>query len=278
MGGSIALALKKYCSDFSIYGFDINKDHLNYAHENGMLDAELSNENCQMMDIIFIATPVTTVTKVLKNYYPFIKNTEVLITDIGSTKSYICHKVQEEFPELNFIGGHPMTGREVSGPEGALADLFLDKNYILMKNHQGGNRGKVKKLEEIINKIGARIIYLTPEEHDRLVSFTSHLPQFLATAIINELISLEKEQPGIDRLVGQGFLDFTRIAASDPRMWTDIFTTNKDNIIQMVDDLIDRLNEFREMITQEEQQKIHRFIQRGKERRLLLDREKREVE
>lgn len=272
MGGSIALSLKKFRPAFRLCGYDINRNHLDYCLNKGMIDEELNYENSPLMDIIFITTPVTVVLKVIKEYYPYIKNTEVLITDMGSTKFYICDQIKKNFPEINFIGGHPMTGREFSGPEAAVSDLFIDKNYILMNNQGSITSKKANLLEEVIKSIGSRIKYFAPEEHDQLVSFTSHLPQFLATAAINELISFEKEKPGVEVLIGQGFLDFTRIAASDSTMWTDIFLTNSENIIQRVDEFINRLNEFKKAIITENQMKIYKTIQQGKDRRLLLNR------
>src|SRR5690554_48774 len=232
MGGSIALALKKSNPCFELYGLDKQQEHLEYALNNSIIDAKLNTSNCNLMDIIIIATPVKQVITVIKNHYSLFAENKTLITDMGSTKTYICNQVKENFPELNFIGGHPMTGGEVSGPQVAKADLFQSKIYVLIEdsNEDSNKYPGIRELSKIFKGIGARVITLTAEEHDKLVSFTSHLPQLLASSVINELISIENKNKNVNKLIGQGFRDFTRIAASNSEVWTDIFITNKDNI------------------------------------------------
>ncbi|HLV10756.1 MAG TPA: prephenate dehydrogenase/arogenate dehydrogenase family protein, partial [Halanaerobiales bacterium] len=167
MGGSIALALKNNYPHFKLYGLDKQKEHLEYALNNNLIDAELNNSNCNLMDIIIIATPVRQVISVIKNYYSLFKETNTLITDMGSTKTYICNQVKENFPELNFIGGHPMTGGEASGPQVAKADLFQSKIYVLIESsNKGSNKDPgISKLSKLLKGIGARVITLTAEEH-----------------------------------------------------------------------------------------------------------------
>ncbi|HLV10435.1 MAG TPA: prephenate dehydrogenase dimerization domain-containing protein, partial [Halanaerobiales bacterium] len=117
---------------------------------------------------------------------------------------------------------------------------------------------------------GARVITLTAEEHDKLVSFTSHLPQLLASSVINELISIESKNKNANKLIGQGFLDFTRIAASNSEVWTDIFITNKDNISNMIDNIIHQLNFLNEIITNEDRDRLYQVLFSGRKKRIEL--------
>lgn len=267
MGGSMGLAIKKYLPGVKVAGYDLNQNHLNYALKQGMVDQELSPTNIKEMEIIFIAVPVRSIITVLNEIYPEIDLKKTIVTDMGSTKAYLYQQIKEKFPGLRYVGGHPMTGREVSGPQGALADLFQNKNYILFKE-----AGKISsRLTDLLKKIGAEVIYLEPEEHDKLVAFTSHLPQLVATCLVNEIITVEAEFPLLSRLIGQGFLDLTRIAASDPKMWVDIFLTNKDNLITAIDKFTTRLKHFKDILLDEDTEKIAVLMLSGRNKRQQME-------
>ncbi|MDI3546493.1 MAG: prephenate dehydrogenase [Halanaerobiales bacterium] len=267
MGGSMGLAIKKYLPGVKVAGYDLNQNHLNYALKQGMVDQELSPTNIKEMEIIFIAVPVRSIITVLNEIYPEIDLKKTIVTDMGSTKAYLYQQIKEKFPGLRYVGGHPMTGREVSGPQGALADLFQNKNYILFKE-----AGKISsRLTDLLKKIGAEVIYLEPEEHDKLVAFTSHLPQLIATCLVNEIITVEAEFPLLSRLIGQGFLDLTRIAASDPKMWVDIFLTNKDNLITAIDKFTTRLKHFKDILLDEDTEKIAVLMLSGRNKRQQME-------
>lgn len=267
MGGSMGLAIKKYLPGVKVAGYDLNQNHLKYALKQGMIDQELSPTNIKEMEIIFIAVPVRSIIIVLNEIYPEIDLKKTIVTDMGSTKTYLYQQIKEKFPGLRYVGGHPMTGREVSGPQGALADLFQNKNYILFKE-----AGKISsRLTDLLKKIGAEVIYLEPEEHDKLVAFTSHLPQLVATCLVNEIITVEAEFPLLPRLIGQGFLDLTRIAASDPKMWVDIFLTNKDNLITAIDKFTTRLKHFKDILLDEDTEKIAVFMLSGRNKRQQME-------
>lgn len=266
MGGSMTLALKKYNKDITIYGYDNNKKHLTYARKKKLIDYTLVKDNPQNVSIIFVATPVRSIVNVITDLYNSINLTTTIVTDMGSSKKFICQEVKQRFPLLRFVGGHPMTGREVSGPEAAQADLFRDKNYILINN----NVEDLAQIAEIIKGIGSKVITLSPEKHDRLISFTSHLPQFLATVIVNLLNEIIAENPEVIDLIGQGFLDFTRIAASDPRMWTDIFISNKKAVLKNISRLKGKIVEFEEAIKIEDEEHIYELIKKGREQRKEL--------
>lgn len=263
MGGSLALALKKYNNDIVIYGYDTNSGHLTYAKEKKFIDHTLQDDNIQNVSVIFIATPVSSIVKIIADLYDIINLTNTIVTDMGSSKRAICQEVKQRFPLLRFVGGHPMTGRETSGPEAALADLFRNKNYILVNN----NQRDLAQIAEIINGIGGKVITLNSEKHDRLVSFTSHLPQFLATAVVNLLTEIRIENPEVIDLIGQGFLDFTRIAGSDPKIWTDIFISNKKAVLKSIDRLKGKIAEFEEAIKIENEEYIYDLIKNGQEQR-----------
>ena len=267
MGTSLALALKKYLPGVMIAGSDQNQRHLEFNLANQTVNQQLSNDNLGQMELIFVATPVNSTISILGQIKDKINGTKTIVTDLGSTKGEICRSVKKLYPELMFIGGHPMTGKENSGPGAAEADLFVDKSYILTT---GAEPFIEQKLTPLLKKIGARIVFLDPAEHDEMVAITSHMPQLLATAMINQLFEFKEYFPQIQALIGRGFLDLTRIAASNPRMWTDIYRSNRVNLLKTIDQMVTILQHYRKIIQTDNEEAIYDFMTRGREGRLNL--------
>jgi prephenate dehydrogenase len=166
-------------------------------------------------DFVLLAQPVRRILALLGEIDPLVK-TGALITDVGSTKAAIC-AASASITRATFIGGHPMAGREVRGPEGALPTLFENRPWILTSPHSG--------LESIVRTLGAHPVHLSPTDHDRLVALSSHLPQLASTALASLLSETDLRQ-----VAGPGILDMTRLALSSFSLWEDILTTNRDNI------------------------------------------------
>ncbi|MFN7545308.1 MAG: prephenate dehydrogenase [Acidobacteriota bacterium] len=166
-------------------------------------------------DFVLLAQPVRRILSLLGEIEPLVKP-GALITDVGSTKVAIC-AAGAAITRATFIGGHPMAGREVRGPEGALATLFENRPWILTAPHAG--------LEEMVRSLGAQPVQLNPADHDRLVALSSHLPQLAATALASLLSENDLRQ-----VAGPGILDMTRLALSSFPLWEDILSTNRDNI------------------------------------------------
>ncbi len=272
MGGSLALAIKEHLPELEVAGYDKNDKHLQFSRSRDFIDKVLTLENMKEMDIIFLAIPVRSIPAVLSDIISDLNLGKTIITDLGSTKTYLYRNIRKEFPLLNYIGGHPMAGKEISGPEGAAADLFQDRNYILIKSVSEYDNYDL--LISIIKRIGSRLIHLSADEHDRFVSLTSHLPQLLASSLINEVLDSKEDIQEISGLMGQGFLDLSRIAASDPEMWLDIFLTNKENIIDRIDGFIDQLKGLKEILITDKEPEIFNFLLMGKKGRVEIEKVK----
>ena len=271
MGCSLGLSLKKYISKIKIYGDDLKQKNLKYSLENQAIDYKLTETKIKNMDIIFIAVPVKNTLQVIKKIYKYL-DINTIITDLGSTKEQLITEVNKSFPDLKFIGGHPMAGKETSGPQTAEADLFYDKSYIII-NEKNNFSAEKNILKNLLEKIGANIVFLSAATHDKLVAKTSHLPQIMASALISEFIKSEDNQSQVAKLVGTGFLDTTRIAASNPEIWIDIFMTNKDNIVQEIDSIINSLEEFRDNLVSENDDLIFDFLEKTKNKRVAIAKE-----
>ncbi len=270
MGSSMALALRENHPEFIIGGSDLKQEHQEYALSHNYIDFVLSLENISEIDLIFIAVPVNRVLAIIEEIFPVLNLQKTIVTDLGSTKEQIVKEVNAKFSSLKFVGGHPLTGREVSGPRGADKDLYKDKKYILVSNDNSENEQELKILAGLLEQIGSRVIIISSKKHDKILSLTSHLPQLLATNLVDELIENEREYSLLTEFIGTGFLDMTRIAASNAEMWVDIFNSNRKNIIKTLDSFIFKLTQFREVIENKNEEDIYEIMDRaGKKRREL---------
>jgi len=236
IGGSFGFALKEKKPNFKIVGID-KKEIIEKAIARGAIDEGTVNlkEGIKEADIVIIATPVKTIINILTQINPFLKR-GCLVTDTGSTKGQIVERADKVLSkDIFFIGGHPMAGSEEYGIESANPHLFQDRTYILTPTKKS-NLIAIEKIFSLIKMIGANRLILNPLEHDRIVGAVSHLPQVIAVSLINmvsELIQKENNN-NYFKAVGEGFKDMTRIASSPYKVWEDICYTNKEIILEMI--------------------------------------------
>jgi prephenate dehydrogenase len=240
IGGSLGLAFRKLFSKVHILGVGRNKERLEVAMRLGAIDDYRAGCDCALndRDLVILATPVEHILDTLpalgKHLAP-----GAVVTDVGSTKRSICRKAWESLPEyVEFIGGHPVAGREVLGVENSDAKLFANASYIFCPR-PGIKSENVELLHSLALAIGARPSILTPDEHDRAMSYVSHLPQLLSTALAGISIS---EHVAI---CGSGFRDMVRLAGSPYSIWESIFATNRDNIDKALEVFIEHLQMMR---------------------------------
>ncbi|NPA13390.1 MAG: prephenate dehydrogenase/arogenate dehydrogenase family protein, partial [Aquificae bacterium] len=238
IGGSMAVSLKKSGFKGKIYGYDLSKERVKKAKEMGAVDeafTKLEDIPWEDVDLVVVATPVKTFLDVAKQIKPFLKQGTV-ITDVGSVKGDLVEKMEKELAPFRFIGAHPIAGTEKEGIENAVVDLFKNKKLILTIDSEDED---VKKLEKLWTDLGAKVEVMNPHIHDFVFASVSHLPHAVAFALVDALIELSRET-GIDLFLypGAGFKDFTRIAASSPIVWKDIFLENKESVLHSIDSFI----------------------------------------
>lgn len=244
IGGSLALALRNAFPDVYIYGAERDKNVLRQAKRRGIIDASVTGlkEICDC-DLIILATPINKIIATLAEIGRHAKPGSV-ITDVGSTKVDICRAAQRHFPaNVYFIGGHPMTGKERSGLEASDEQLFLRASYLLCPN---GNVPKktVGAFVRFIKAIKAKPLLIDPETHDRLVAYTSHLPQILSTSLANLLVRKGSEEAMI-RLSADGLRDMVRLACSSYTVWKDICQTNQTNLQGAIEEYVTLLTQIK---------------------------------
>lgn len=243
IGGSLGLALKRCCPSIHILGVGRDPERLKIALEMGAVDhwqieVEADFGEC---DLIVLATPVEHILSTLRPLGRRLRPGSV-VTDVGSTKRRICAEAWNCLPrEVEFIGGHPIAGREVTGVENCVAGLLQGAPYVLCPK-PGAPADNLAQLKLLVEKLGATVWTMSPEVHDRSVAWLSHIPQLLSLALAN-LSSKEQLE-----IAGSGFRSMTRLAGSPYSVWESILETNRDNIDRALGELISHLEGVREAL------------------------------
>lgn len=249
IGGSLGLALKKKYPRIKVSGVDINEDIILEAIQRKIIDEGTVQveDGVQDADLIFLAIPFSPMENVTKKILPFLKE-GAIITDVGSIKEDIVSMMEKLIPpHLYFVGGHPMAGSEKCGLEGAHELLFENAVYILTPT-ENTSLPAIEIVKSIIAGLGAKVIFLTAEDHDRKVAAVSHLPHLAASALVEAVGVLEEKEGGYFFLAAGGFRDTTRIASSNSEMWRDILLQNKGSLLPLLDNYIHSLTAFKEYL------------------------------
>jgi prephenate dehydrogenase len=232
MGGSFALAMKKAGLVKRVVGYSKSPSTTERARQMGVIDVEAPSALLAVAgaDIVLLAVPVAATEATLKAIRHLV-TPQLLIMDVGSTKADVVQAARHALRERSgsFVPAHPITGREVSGVEHADADLYSGRQVILTPTEHTLT-AQLQRARELWTALGCRITTMAPEAHDAAFAAVSHLPHLLAFAMLASIIG----QPRADEflgLAGPGFRDFTRIAASDPKMWRDVLRANRDELL-----------------------------------------------
>lgn len=257
MGGSLALAINQFCGDFRVVGVDYSKQ-LEKALSRRAVDRGFRPKDLDKAvkdsDLVILATPISEILKLISRLPPFLSEGTVVL-DIGSTKERICSRAKKEFSdsEAFFLGGHPMTGAETSGMEGAHPLLYENSVFALVEVGEV-QEDILSSVRGFLKEIGAQPIRMSAPKHDKVVARISHLPQLVSVALANS-VGRGEEADYFLSLAGGGLRDMTRIAGSPYEMWKDILDTNKKLIGEEIEDFIDRLEELRKAINRGEADK-----------------------
>ena len=234
IGGSFGLALRKAGFTGSIVGVSSDRS-IGEALERGAIDRGVSLEAAAATcDLLFLSQPIYGIMATIVKLGPLMRP-GVLVTDAGSTKKMIVEAARRWMPRGRFLGGHPIAGKELRGAAAGDADLFRDRPWVLTEDLD-------HPLRKWIAAFGAREIILGPAEHDRLLAWSSHLPQLASTALASVL---SEQAGGVRDVVGPGLLDTTRLAMSSFDLWRDILETNEAAVSVALDAYIEKLQRLR---------------------------------
>ncbi len=215
-------------------------------------------------DLIIIASPLSSYKNIILKIKSSLKNGAIL-TDVGSVKKNVISLIEKNIPKnISWISSHPIAGTEDSGPESGFSQLFKNKWCILTPSKQSNNKD-VKLLEKFWRKLGSRVDVMDAKQHDYILSITSHMPHLIAYNIVDTTLKIKKKKNrNIVKYSAGGLRDFTRIAASNPIMWRDIFVQNNENTSKMIDKFIKNLIDLKKAVKSKNEKKLEKIFKNTK--------------
>ena len=256
IGGSVARSLRHRFPDIKLTAHDTETSNIDVALRDRSINASDSLENvAKCSDILVLSMPpfcnIETIEKL-----PKIVGENTVITDVSSIKSAVnaVVKMTPESFQSNFVMGHPLSGSEQTGYAAASNSLFDGRNVILTPNEHTSSVA-VRLIHELWRSIGANVIGMSVKDHDEILAATSHLPHLLSYALVNVLIKKNKSDD-IFRYAAGGFADFSRLASSDPNLWSEIFLANTNEIENVLDAYIQQLIDYKELLLKERKESL----------------------
>ncbi len=265
IGGSIGLAARRRGVVGRVIGAGRHRATLERARELGAIDHVCLDltDAVRRADVVVFCTPVTLIAEQILAVAPACGN-GTLLTDAGSTKGAIVRALDGKLPPgVTFVGSHPLAGSEKRGPEHADADLFQGRVTVVTPTPQT-DRAAVERTVEFWQALDSRVIVMGPDEHDRALAMTSHLPHLLAAALAGIL------PPELRELTATGFRDTTRVAGGDPSLWTGIFLQNRTALIEALGELQGQVIEFKTALMSGDPAVLDALLARGKRSRDAL--------
>jgi prephenate dehydrogenase len=263
LGGSVALAARQRSIARSIVGVEPDETRWRLASM-GLVDevVSLESERVAQADVVVCCVPVDRIVELVLRATSRGKPGQV-VTDVGSTKAIIVREIEARQPHhVHFVGSHPLAGSEKSGPDHSSAGLFENRLVVLTPTNQTHGEA-VSFVGDFWQSLGARVRLMSPEDHDRAVAVTSHLPHLLSSALVRML------PEELSELTATGFRDMTRLAEGDPALWMAIFAQNRDFLLQALDLYEEQLHDFRRALSQGDTTALTRLLDSGRQRRRL---------
>lgn len=255
IGGSFAKDVKKLHPESEIIGVDQNESHLDKAMELHVIDKKGGYPDLETADMVFVGIPVNVLVSELPKILDAVGD-ETVVMDAGSTKRLICEQVANHQKRRNFMACHPIAGTEFSGPTAAFEGLYTGKTMIICEVEKTAFKLQERALS-VFQGIGMRIRYMNPIAHDKHIAYVSHLSHISSFMLGKTVIEKEKNERDIFDMAGSGFESTVRLAKSSPDMWTPIFEQNKDNVVETLEEYIQNLTRFKQLILDNDFENVH---------------------
>ncbi len=289
MGGSLGLAIKKRGLAREVAGLVRRRPTTVRAKALGAIDQGTLSIPQAMhgAELVILAAPVHQLVPLLKDIAPHLP-AGCLVTDIGSVKGNFMREVEKVFyipdlvtkqvpvkPQFNFVSSHPMAGSEKEGVENARKDLYEGSHCMLIRTKYTSAEA-LARLENFWHAVGCRMVsVVTPEEHDRWVGAVSHLPHAVSACLVNVVRELAAKDPRVAAVVGSGFRDTTRIAAGAPALWVDILLNNRDEVLNMIQQLRHQLSRLETALQSREAKRLFEQLEQASIFRQELEKKRR---
>lgn len=260
IGGSMARSIKKH-TIATVYGYDLDPEAMALATDAGAIDAPLTRETLQECDILLIAIAPRSLVKWVEDHADAIPTTTILV-DLCGVKRYIYKHIAPLARENGFlyVGGHPMAGKEVSGFANSDRELYRDASMILCPD-ETADEESIDTLKAFFLSLGfGEIVFSTPEEHDRIIAYTSQLAHAASSAYIKSPTS--RQRMGF---TAGSYKDMTRVARLDPEMWTQLFMVNRDHMIDELQELVDNLTGYLDALKADDPKLLKKLLEEGRD-------------
>ena len=278
IGASMALGIKRDHPDYEILGYNRSQASRDIALERGMIDRATDDfaSFAPLADVIILTLPIKQTIAFLQELATLELKEGVIISDAGSTKSAIVATAEKCFADkpVRFVGAHPMAGSHKTGAASADVNLFENAYYIFTPSSLT-TPDTLEEMKGLLSGLHARFIEIDATEHDRVTSQISHFPHILASGLMEQTASYAEEHEMARRFAAGGFRDMTRIAESEPGMWTSILLSNREIIIERIEDFKGRLDEIEQAISKGDENQIWNFFNQAREQRQAMEIHKR---
>ena len=278
IGASMALGIKRDHPDYEILGYNRSQASRDIALERGMIDRATDNfaSFAPLADVIILTLPIKQTIAFLQELATLKLKEGVIISDAGSTKSAIVATAEKCFADkpVRFVGAHPMAGSHKTGAASADVNLFENAYYIFTPSSLT-TQDTLEEMKGLLSGLHARFIEIDATEHDRVTSQISHFPHILASGLMEQTASYAEEHEMARRFAAGGFRDMTRIAENEPGMWTSILLSNRETIIERIEDFKRRLDEVGQAISKGDENQIWNFFNQAREQRQAMEIHKR---
>lgn len=266
IGGSFAKTVKAKTSH-KVYGKDRDESVILKAKLTNAIDSELTPKSAKNIDLLILSVYPRSVEEILKEYVPLLKDGATVI-DFSGIKRDVCALMKKfalEYPSINFLGGHPMAGREYSGFDHAITTLF-DKASMLLVPVQT-NIFNEEEIKDFFLKLGfGEVIFTTADTHDKIIAFTSELCHIVSNAFIKSPTATEHHGYSAG-----SYKDLTRVARLDSKMWSELMIDNKDKLLYELSTLISHLKEYEDALQQGDEEKLRLLLEDGNVIKLTID-------
>ena len=278
IGASMALGIKRDHPDYEILGYNRSQASRDIALERGIIDRATDDfaSFAPLADVIILTLPIKQTIVFIQELAGLNLKEGVIISDAGSTKSDIVDAAEQYLAgkPIRFVGAHPMAGSHKTGAASADVNLFENAYYIFTPSGLT-SPDTLDEMKALLSGLHARFIEIDAKEHDRVTSQISHFPHILASGLMEQTAVYAREHEMTRRFAAGGFRDMTRIAESEPGMWTSILLSNREAIIERIEDFKERLDGIGQAISKGEEEQIWNFFNQAREQRQAMEIHKR---
>jgi len=267
IGSSLARAIRAEGLAGTVVCADASPDHAARAKALGIVDEAHTDPAAAARDadLVVLCVPIGAYAQVTQTIAPVLKP-GAIVSDVGSVKQAAVAAMAPHIPEgVHLVPGHPLAGTEKSGPDAGFAELFPGR-WLILTPPDGADEAATRKVADLWRRCGMMVERMTPEHHDRVLAITSHLPHLIAYTIVGTATNLEDQlRQEVIKYSASGFRDFTRIAASDPTMWRDVFLNNREAVLDSLQRFTEDLTALQRAIRWGEGEYLYRLFDRTRE-------------